>query len=68
VNDPLRVEVHVGGCLGGDLLAMMGGLAPHVVPRHTMVTVSGDDGRALLGVLHALARVGVEVESVTVRD
>lgn len=61
-------EVHVGGCLGGDVLAMVEALDPRVVARHTVITVApDDDGSHLAGLLHALDRAGAEVERVTAR-
>ena len=64
MRDGIRVEVHVHGCLGGDLLAMVGGLDPRVVPRHTAFTVDADLGRDLVGVLHALERAGIDLDRV----
>lgn len=65
MSDEVRVEVHVRGCLGGDLLAMVAGLDPRVLPRHTVLTVGHDDGHDLVGVLHALERAGIELDHVT---
>lgn len=65
MSEGVRVEVHVRGCLGGDLLAMVAGLEPRVVPRHTVLTVARDSGHDLVGVLHALERAGIELERVT---
>ena len=65
MSDPVRVEVHVRGALGGDLLAMVAELDPRVVPRHTVLTVPHDSGYDLVGVLHALERAGIELERVT---
>lgn len=65
MSDGLRVEVHVRGCLGGDLLAMVAGMEPRVVPRHTVLTVGRDAGHDLVGVLHALERAGIELDRVT---
>lgn len=65
MSDGIRVEVTVRGCLGGDLLAMMRDLAPRTRPRHTVITLDADQGRDLVGLLHALERAGVELERVT---
>lgn len=63
----VRVEVHVRGHLGGDLLAMVEDLNPQVVPRHTVFTVRPDAGpHDLVGVLHALERAGIELDRVEV--
>jgi hypothetical protein len=66
MSDDVRVEVHVSGCLGGDLLEMVASLDPRVVPRHTVLAVEGDGGRDLVGVLHALERAGIELDRVVV--
>jgi hypothetical protein len=64
-----RVEVHVQGRVGGDLLAMLDALHPRVEPRHTVITVARDAaGADLVGVLWALQRAGIELERVTVRS
>jgi hypothetical protein len=65
MSDELRVEVRVRGCLGGDLLAMVAGMKPRVVPRHTVLAFGRDAGHDLVGVLHALERAGVELDRVT---
>lgn len=63
-----RVEVHVQGRIGGDLLAMMDALHPRVEPRHTVITVARDGaGTDLVSVLWALQRAGIELDRVTVR-
>ncbi|HYN67301.1 MAG TPA: hypothetical protein VES93_10460 [Ornithinibacter sp.] len=64
MNDGLRVEVHVTGCLGGDLLEMVASLDPRLVPRHTVLAMGGEGGRDLAGVLHALERAGIELDRV----
>lgn len=66
MTGPLRIEVHVRGCLGGDLRAMVQDLDPRLVPRHTVITVTaevGDHGPSRL--LHALEHAGIEVERFT---
>ena len=65
MSDGIRVEVQVHGCLGGDLLAMVGDLDPRVVPRHTALTVEAAHGHDLVGVLHALERADIELDRVT---
>ncbi len=65
MSDGVRVEVHVRGRLGGDLLAMVADLDPRVLPRHTVITLSRDNRHDLLGVLRALERDGIELERVT---
>ena len=65
MSDGVRVEVRVRGRLGGDLLAMVAALDPRVVPRHTVLTVAGDDvGGSLVGVVQAVDRAGFELEEV----
>ena len=65
MSDGIRVEVRVRGCLGGDLLDLVRGLDPRVVPRHTVLTGRSGDPHDLVGLLHALERAGVELERVT---
>ena len=65
MSDGIRVEVTVRGCLAGDLLAMVAGLDPRVVPRHTVLTLCGEARPDLVTVLHALERAGIELERVT---
>jgi hypothetical protein len=46
---------------------MVGGLDARLVPRHTVLTVPCDDDEsALLAVVDALGRAGLELERVTV--
>jgi hypothetical protein len=66
VTEALRIEVHVRGCLGGDLRAMVQDLDPRVVPRHTVITVSADVAdHGPIRLLHALEHAGIEVERFT---
>lgn len=65
MSDGVRVEVRVRGRLGGDLLAMVAGLDPRVVPRHTVLTMGVDEGHDLVAVLHALEQAGIELERVS---
>ena len=66
MSDELRVEVHVRGCLGGDLLAMVAGLDPRVVPRHTVLTVgTATPVTTWSACCTPLERAGVELERVT---
>ena len=66
MSDSLRVEVHVRGCLGGDLRAMLQDLDPRVLPRHTVITVCADVAdHAPIGLLHALDHAGFELERFT---
>jgi len=65
MGDGIRVEVHVRGCLGGDLLDLVQGLDPRVVPRHTVLTGRSGDPHDLVGLLHVLERAGVELERVS---
>ena len=65
MSDGIRVEVHVSGCLGGDVLAMVQDLRPRAVPRHTVLTVGDDGGRELVALLHTLDRTGIELDRVT---
>ena len=65
MSHAIRVEVRVSGALGGDLLDMLAELEPRAVPRHTVLTVDGEDrdGRdGLVGLLHVLDRAGIELD------
>jgi len=66
VSEALRIEVHVRGRLGGDLRAMVQDMNPRVLPRHTVITVSGDAAdHGPIRLLHALEQAGIELERFT---